>query len=146
MNLKKANQRGFTMIEVVMIIVIFGIIAAVAIPRFFNPVGDAQKETLKNIASSLESASAKNYSSCTDKDNMDKENKCIKVTKCSDITVIMTPRLTLGPAGVAIENSYNLVADNAVEANGSESTCTLQYLLRGETYTATYIITGTGQL
>ncbi len=145
MDLKKAAKRGFTMIEVVMIIVILGIIAAVAIPRFFNPVGDAQKETLKNIASSLDSASAKNHSKCTNTDKLDKINKCIKITKCSDITAIMTPRLILGPTGAAIESTYNLLIDTRVEANGTEATCTLQYLQRGETYTATYNITGTGQ-
>lgn len=42
MNIKTRNQQGFSLIEVVMIIVIVGILAAVAIPRFVDFGGNPQ--------------------------------------------------------------------------------------------------------
>lgn len=55
------QQRGFTLIELVMVIVILGILAAVAIPRFVDLRGDAQAAAVQGVAGALSSASAINY-------------------------------------------------------------------------------------
>lgn len=144
MNMKSRDQQGFTLIELVMIIVILGILAAVAIPRFIDLSGNAQTAAVQGVASSLASASASNYSDCNALGHVPTANKCITVMKCSDISSVITPPLVLGAAGAPMANTYNLAADTVVAANGTEATCTLQYLKSGMPYIASYTITGAG--
>lgn len=54
----KRNQSGFTLIELVIVIVILGILAAAALPRFSDLSNDARIATLNGLAGSVRSASA----------------------------------------------------------------------------------------
>jgi MSHA pilin protein MshA len=50
------NSRGFTLIELVMVIVILAILAAVAVPRFIDLQGDARVSTAKGVAGAISGA------------------------------------------------------------------------------------------
>lgn len=57
MNLR-IQQSGFTLIELIMVIVIVGILAAVALPRFADLQGDARHAKGQALVGSIRSASA----------------------------------------------------------------------------------------
>ena len=52
------KEKGFTLIELVMVIVILGILAAFALPRFADLGGDARESTIQGAAGAIKSASA----------------------------------------------------------------------------------------
>ena len=54
------NERGFTLIELILVIVVLAIMAAVAIPKFIDIRGDAKKSAVQGALGGVRSAIA-NY-------------------------------------------------------------------------------------
>ncbi len=55
------KQKGFTLIELVVVIVILGILSAIALPKFTNIAGDARGSVIQGVAGSMAAANALIY-------------------------------------------------------------------------------------
>ncbi|PKF61984.1 MSHA biogenesis protein MshA [Psychromonas sp. psych-6C06] len=56
------QQSGFTLIELVIVIIILGILAATAVPKFVDLQGDARASALKGVKAALEGGATLTYS------------------------------------------------------------------------------------
>jgi|JI91814BRNA_FD_contig_31_903146_length_493_multi_4_in_0_out_0_1 prepilin-type N-terminal cleavage/methylation domain-containing protein len=124
----KQTQQGFTLIELVMVIVILGVLAATAIPKFVDLKGDAQTAAAAGVQGALNSANTINYATCSMKTNAAGNTKCTVVATCSAVGSLMQPAITMvvgALPAITTEGTVYLVTNTAATAAGA--TCTAAY-------------------
>lgn len=123
-------NKGFTLIELVMVIVILGILSAIAIPKFVDLRSDAQTASLAGIVGGLSAAASSNYAGCSVVNNVVTANKCAKVSKCSEVAALLTTPITIQSSAAAANTGLYYIPtanDTAITTNGTTATCTLSY-------------------
>jgi MSHA pilin protein MshA len=116
-------QSGFTLIELVMVIVILAVLAAVAIPKFVDLGSDAKSAALSAVVGSLTTAASINYAAR-------KANSAngAAVVNCTDVnSLLQTPLVATGSTGYTITT--------AAIAVGVTATCTVTQTASGNTAT-----------
>ena len=51
--MKRSNPRGFTLVEILIVVIILGILAAIVIPQFTNASSDARASSVKSTLQTL---------------------------------------------------------------------------------------------
>lgn len=129
--MKKA-QSGFTLIELVMVIVILGILAAVALPKFVDLKSDAQMASMQGVAGAAASASAINYAGCSI--SKTDTTKCTPVSTCDGIGAILS--------GAAWPTGYSGAVNTGNEGGLDGTAMACKLILTGYTPTSTVTYTG----
>lgn len=135
----RKRQLGFTMIELIVVIVILGILAATALPKFIDLNSDAKVAALKGVAGASASAMTINYSGCAVAQHTPVAAKCVKVDNCSDLGTILQGGV---PDGYTV--AAGALGTGNAGSNGVEASCTLTQTDGGATATFTGISAGNG--
>jgi len=117
--MKKTNQqKGFTMIELVVVIVVTGVLAAVAVPKFMGVTKDARISAMDGIADALTSQLKSTYA----KSMMKQEEK--SATGTLQINNVSTDIKWGYPVGTsaAVGNLLDLGTEYAISSTGGAAT------------------------
>jgi MSHA pilin protein MshA len=119
------KYKGFTLIELIITIVIIGVLAAVAIPKFQNLSSDAEVGVAAGVGAAIASATSVNYG----RKNVPNAQGCTAVgnpagctywplAQCTDLANPALGQLVDVPTGY-------VVSGGALNAGGTTAPCTL---------------------
>lgn len=129
------KQSGFTLVELIVVIVVLGILAATALPKFVNVSQDARRASVEGVTGALRSAvslvQAKYYAAgnTTATTVTMQDNSTVTVAAGTGI-----PAGTAAGIGAALQSTEGFVVDYTTASavtfrptNGGSSTCQVAY-------------------
>lgn len=127
--MKHTTQRGFTLIELIVVIVILGILAATALPRFVGLQGDARLAKAQAILGSVRSAAALAHSAA-----LARSQTAGTIDMEGFNVTMVNSNPTADAAGILVAAQINAGADNlTVSAGGAAAGSTITIDINGAT-------------
>ncbi|BBN89935.1 hypothetical protein AZSP09_29580 [Azospira sp. I09] len=147
----KSQQKGFTLIELIVVIVILGILAATALPKFVDLSGDARAGVIRGVEASMRSANVMLYGKAAARNALGAGPTPISATNTINVNVDygyaaavadLSAVMDLSPASDFVIDTTN----NVIQHNGAttKTSCQVKYEAATATTQPKYTATTSG--